>query len=124
MKVQNVIKTWAYGAGHAEKTQDIEIQGTIVGLTIPISAVTINPTVKVTFRDADDCVIIPDAAFGTLADGTKHIFYFLSEQATQNATENPVPVMGLVTVAIDPSAAVTVDGETLTVKVRIFIRED
>ena len=125
MKVAEVIKTWVTSEGHAEKTGITgEVFGTIVGLTIPISEVTGNPTVKVTFRDADECIIIPDAAFATLADGTKHIFFFLSEQGTQNATENPVPVVGKLTVTIDPSADAGGSGETLTVKVRIFIRED
>lgn len=125
MQVKEVIKTWDYGEGHDEKSHVTgDIFGTIVGLTIPISSVTGGATVKVTFRDADECVIIPDAAFATLANGTKHIFYFLSEQETQNATENPVAVMGKVTVAIDPSADPSATGETLTVKVRIFYRED
>ena len=125
MRVLKVIKMWATGDGHAAKSQITgEANGTIVGLTIPISSVTDDPTVAVTFRDADDCVIIPDAAFATLADGTKHIFFFLSEQGTQNATENPVPVKGPLTVSIDPSADPGGSAQTLTVTVRIFIRED
>ena len=125
MQVANVIQTWAYGAGHAEKSQVTkELQGTIVGLTIIISAVTGGATVKVTFRDADGCIIIPDASFATLANDTEGIFFFLSEKGTQDATHNPVAVMGKVTVAIDPSAAPSGSTETLTVKVRIFVRED
>ena len=124
MQVKTVIQTWDYGAGHAEKSRETgEIKGTIVGLTIPISSVTGGATVKVTFRDADGCIIIPDSAFASLANGTKHLFWFLSEQGTRNATENPVAVMGKVTVAIDPSAAPSVVGETLTVKVRIFYED-
>ena len=125
MQVLTVIKTWATGEGHAAKSQETgEANGTIVGLTIPISSVTDNPTVKVTFRDADGCIIIPDAAFATLADGTNHIFFFLSEQGTQDATENPVPVRGRLTVEIDPSADPGGVDQTLSVKVRIFVRQD
>ena len=121
MQVKNVIKTWITGEGNTAKSQETgEIKGKIVGLTIPISSVTDNPTVEVTFRDADGCIIIPDAAFASLADGTNHIFYFLSEQGTQNATENPVAVMGKVTVTITPSADPGGVAQTLTVKVRIF----
>ena len=124
MQVKTVIQTWAYGADPDEKSQETgEIKGTIVGLAIPISAVTGGATVKVTFRDADECIIIPDAAFATLANGTNHIFWFLSEQGTRNATENPVAVMGKVTVAIDPSLAPSAVGETLTVKVRILYED-
>lgn len=125
MQVLKIVKTWATGEGSTAKSQTTgEANGTIVGLTIPISEVTDNPTVAVTFRDADGCIIIPDAAFATLADDTKHIFYFLSEQGTQNATENPVAVRGPLTVEIDPSADPGGVAQTLTVKVRIFIRED
>ncbi len=125
MQVAEVTKTWAYGAGHDEKTHVTQfVRGTIVGLTIPISSVTGGATVKVTFRDADSCIIIPDSAFATLANGTKHILHFLSEKGTQDATENPVPVFGKLTVTIDPTAAPSVSGETLTVKVRIFVRSD
>ena len=124
MQVAEITKTWITGEGHAEKSRVVELNGTIVGLTVPISSVTDNPTVKLTFRDADSCIIIPDTAFATLADGTNHIFFFLSEQGTQDATENPVPVSGSVTVAIDPSADPGGADQTLTVKVRIFVRED
>ena len=125
MKAAEVIKTWDTSEGHAEKTGITgEVFGTIVGLTVIVSGVTGNPTIKLTFRDADDCIIIPDAAFATLADDTSHIFFFLSEQGTQNATENPVAVVGKLTVTIDPTADAGGSDETLTVKVRIFIRED
>lgn len=125
MQVREVTRTWITGEGNAAKTQvTAGIQGTVVGLTIIISSVTDNPTVAVTFRDADGCIIIPDAAFAALTDGTSHIFFFLSEQGTQDATENPVPVMGPVTVSITPSADAGGSAQTLTVKVRIFARED
>lgn len=125
MKCAEVIKTWVNAGGHAEKTGITgEVFGTIVGLTVIISEVTANPTSKITFRDADGAIIIPDSAFAALADGSAHLFWFLSEQATLNATENPVAVFGRLTVTIDPSAAVAVEGEVLTVKVRIFVRED
>lgn len=125
MQVLKVIKTWVTGEGHDAKSQVTgEANGTIVGLTIPISSVTDNPTVKVTFRDADGCIIIPDAAFASLTDGTNHIFFFLSEQGTQDATENPVAVKGKLTVEIDPSADAGGSAQTLTVTVRIFIKED
>lgn len=124
VRVAEVTQTWVTGDGHAEKSQEPPIIiGKIIGLTIPISSVTANPTVKVTFRDADGCIIIPDAAFASLADGTNHIFFFLSEKGTQDATENPVAVVGKVTVAIDPSADAGGVGQTLTVKVRIFYEE-
>ena len=125
MKCVEVIKTWVNAGGHAsQEGKTIDVRGTVVGLTIIISEATANPTSAVTFRDADGAIIIPDAAFTTLADGTAHIFYFHSEQSTLNATENPVAVVGPITVTIDPSAAVAVAGEVLTVKVRIFVRED
>lgn len=125
MQVLKIVKTWATGDGHAKKSQTTtEANGTIVGLTIPISEVTDNPTVAVTFRDADGCVIIPDAAFAALADGTNHIFFFLSEKGTPDATENPVAIRGPLTVSIDPSADPGGSDQTLTVTVRIFIRED
>ena len=125
MQVLKVEKRWINAGGHAEQSQATpEANGTIVGLTVTISEVTANPTCAITFRDADDCIIIPDSAFTALADGSSHIFWFLSEQATLNATENPVAVRGPLTVTINPSAAVAVAGEVLTVKVRIFVRED
>lgn len=126
MKCPEVIKTWDTGEGHAAKSgvTNPDVRGTIVGLTVIISSVTGNPTCAITFRDADGCIIIPDAAFTTLADGTNHIFFFMSEQGTQDATENPVPVVGPITVNIDPTADAGGSGETLTVKVRIFVRED
>ena len=124
MNVKTVIKTWITGEGNDEKTQVTgEIKGTIVGLTIPISSVTGNPTCAITFRDADGCIIIPDAAFTALADGTNHIFFFLSQKVTQDATENPVAVMGKVTVGITPSADPGGSDQTLTVKVRIFYKD-
>lgn len=124
MQVKEVTKTWITGEGHAAKSHDTsEALGMIVGLTIIISSVTDNPTIAVTFRDADGCIIIPDAAFTSLTDGTNHIFFFKSHQSSQDATENPVAVMGKITVAIDPSADAGGSGQTLTVKVRIFIEE-
>ena len=125
MKCVEVIKTWVNAGGHAsQEGKTIDVRGTVVGLTVIISSVTANPTCAITFADADGCAIIPATAFASLTDGTNHIFFFLSEQGTQDATENPVPVVGPITVTIDPSAAVAVAGEVLTVKVRIFVRED
>lgn len=125
MQVLKVVKTWDTGGGHAPKTQTTgEANGTIIGLTVITSAVTENPTVAVTFRDDDGAIIIPDAAFTALAKDSEHLFWFLSEQSTLNATENPVAVKGPLTVSIDPSLALTTADETFTVKVRIFIRQD
>ena len=124
MQVLNVTKTWITGEGHAAKSQKTgDADGMIVGLTIPISSVTGGPTVKVTFRDADECIIIPDSNFASLADGTKHIFFFKSNKSSGDATENPVAVVGPLTVEINPSADPGGSDETLTVKVRIFIEE-
>jgi hypothetical protein len=125
MNVIEVEKSWITGAGHAKATQVTgEANGTIVGLTVIISSVTGGPTTALTFRDNDDCIIIPDAAFAALADDSEHLFFFLSEQGTQNATENPIPVRGPLTITVDPSADAGGSGETFSVKVRIFIRED
>jgi hypothetical protein len=125
MQIIEVKQQWITGEGHAVKSKVTqEADGTIVGLTVITSAVTGNPTTEITFKDADGCIIIPDAAFATLADDSEHIFFFLSEQGTQDATENPVPVRGRLTVTVNPSADPGGSGETFTVKVRIFVRQD
>lgn len=124
MQVKEVIKTWATDEGHAAKSQITgPAFGKIIGLTIPISEVTADPTVAITFRDGDNCIIIPDTSFTALADGTKHIFFALSNKGTPDATFNPAPVMGPITVSIDPSADPGGVLQTLTVKVRIFIED-
>uniref|UniRef100_A0A6M3KC33 Uncharacterized protein n=1 Tax=viral metagenome TaxID=1070528 RepID=A0A6M3KC33_9ZZZZ len=123
MKVQTITKTWAYGGGYAAKSQVTgEIMGKIVGLTVIVSSVTGTPSAAVTFRDADSCIIIPDAVCATCATGN-NIYFSESHKSTLDANFNPVAVMGLVTVSITPSAAPAGAGETLTVKVRILIED-
>ena len=123
MQASKVIKTWAYGGGHASKSQTTGvIKGKIVGLVVDISSVTGTPTAAVTFRDADGCIIIPDALCATAATG-HNIYFAESHKVTLDADFNPVAVMGPVTVAIDPSAAPSVEGETLTVKVRLLYED-
>ena len=123
MNVRTVIKTWAYGAGEASKSQVTGvIKGLIVGLVVDVSSVTGTPSAAVTYRDADGCTIIPDALCATSAVG--HNYY--KGYGLAGSTDSqfpPVAVMGKVTVAIDPSAVVGASGETLTVKVRILYED-
>ena len=117
-------KSWATGEAHAAQSQAINMRGLIVGLSIPISEVTANPTVAVTFRDADGAIIIPDALCATLADGTNHYKVALSHKASPDAEFNPAPVDGPITISIDPSADAGGLAQTLTVKVRVFCMDN
>ncbi len=114
-------KSWATGAGHAAKTHTFHVNGTLVRFDAIISSVTANPTVAITFRDENSCILVPDALCADLADGTNHIKLALSHKATPDADFNPVPLDNDVTVSIDPSADAAGSAQLLTVDLILYV---
>ena len=112
--------SWATGDGHAAQTATAYVNGIIERIDIIISSVTGNPTVNVSWADLNSVVLLP--AMSSLADGTKHIKYGLSNKGTQDADFNPVPHCGNITVTADPSADPGGTGQTLTVDVILYVR--
>lgn len=111
---------WVTGEGHAAKTASIEhFTGLCTRIDIVISEVTGNPTVNVSFTDADGVAILP--AFNALADGTHHVKLAVSHKAVQDADFNPIPFCeDTLTVSVDPSADPGGVAQTLTVSIRMF----
>lgn len=119
-RIQFTRMSWATGAGHAAQTATVYVNGIIERVDIIISSVTDNPTVNISWADLNSVVLLP--AMNTLADGTKHIKYGLSNKATQDADFNPVPHCGNITVTADPSADAGGSAQTLTVDVILYVR--
>ena len=81
-----------------------------------------NPTVAVTFRDQNSCIVIPDALCAALADGTNHILLSRSYKSTLDGDFNPVFLCDSdITVSMDPSADAGGEAQTLTVDVILYL---
>lgn len=122
-KVLLTQQTWATGEGHAAATETASgLTGLLTRVDVIISSVTANPTVAVTFRDQNSCIVIPDALCATLADGTNHLFLSRSFKATLDGDFNPVPLCDSdITVSIDPSLDPGGSSQTLTVDVILYL---
>jgi len=93
-------QTWTNGIGHAAKTNTIyNVNMNVTRVDVIINNPTANPTVTVTFADANGVAVIDGTNFATLAKNTKHIK--LAKKATADFTE--VVLVGDITVTIDPS---------------------
>lgn len=114
---------WITGEGHASESHTFQtFYGRIERVDITITSVTANPTVNVSMRDQNGVILIPDAVFTTLADGTNHTFRSESYKASPDADFNPVTHAGNVQVSVDPSADAGGAAQTLTVKVVLYAR--
>ena len=114
---------WVTGEGHAAENETFQyVNGTIYRVDVIISSVTGNPTVTMTLRDQNGIILIPDALFATLADGTSHYFLAESNLVTQDADFNPVPHNGNVILTVDPSADASGEAQTLTVDFIMYVR--
>jgi len=116
-------KTWITGAGNAAQTETAYgLTGKLVRVDVIISSVTNNPTVVVTFRDQNSCIIIPDALCAALADGTNHILLTESNKSTMDADFDPVMLCDSdITVSMDPSADAGGTSQTLAVQVIFYL---
>jgi len=93
-------QTWVESEGHAAKTATLfGVNMNVLRVDVIVSNPTANPTVTVTFANADGVAVIDGTNFATLAKNTKHIK--LARKATADFTE--VPLVGDITVTIDPS---------------------
>lgn len=123
IKVSMTAQTWATGAGNTAASEvAYNLNGTVVRFDVIISSVTANPTVAVTFRDQNSCIVVPDALCATLADGTNHIMLARSHKVTQDANFNPVPLCDSdITISIEPSADAGGTAQTLSVQVILYL---
>ncbi len=122
-KVPFTQQSWATGAGHAAATETAYgLTGKLTRFDVITSSVTDNPTVAVTFRDQNSCILVPDALGAALADGSKHIKLAESHKSSPDADFNPVMLCDTnVTVSIDPSADPGGSAQTLTVDVILYL---
>ncbi len=122
-RLQFAQQSWATGEGHAAANDTIQyVNGTIYRIDVIISSVTDNPTVTLTLRDHNGIILVPDALFSTIADGTNHYFLAESNLGTPDADFNPVPHSGNVIATFDPSADPGGAAQTLTVDLILYIR--
>lgn len=123
VKVTMTQQSWATGAGHAAASETVyNLNGVVTRFDAIISSVTDNPTVAITFRDQNSCILIPDALCASLADGTNHIKLARSHKSSPDADFNPVPLCDTdVTISIDPSADPGGSAQTLTVDVILYL---
>ena len=114
---------WITGEGHTAQTASIvHVRGKCTRVDVVISAVTGNPTVNVSFTDANALAILP--AFNALADGTHHVKLAESHKAAQDADFNPMPFCDdTLTVSVDPSADPGGVDQTLTVDVYLYLED-
>ncbi|MCK5020496.1 MAG: hypothetical protein KAS32_25990 [Candidatus Peribacteraceae bacterium] len=106
--------SWLTGAGHAEKTEDIIMNGMLEAIGIRVSSVTGDPDVTITLTDANGNEFYNSTA---LNDGTDY-YYTPSEFLP---TAEKMPLVGPITVGVDPSADAGGSGQDLTVDVDLFI---
>ena len=120
-RVQFARLDWITGEGSTAQTASIaHVRGKCTRVDIVISAVTGNPTVDVSFTDANGVAILP--AFNALADGTHHVKLAESHKAVPDADFNPVPFCDdTLTVSVDPSADPGGAAQTLNVDVYLFL---
>ena len=122
-KIAMTAQTWITGAGHAAASEvAYNLSGLLTRFDVIISSVTDNPTVAVTFRDQNSCIVVPDALCATLADGTNHIMLARSYKATKDANFNPVPLLDSnITISMDPSGDAGGTSQTLSVQVILYL---
>ncbi len=99
-----ITQTWATGDGHSEQSQPISINGVLQKIVLKASSVTGNPTVTLTIDDNGDNEIFNS---GAKADGATYTFS-VSE-----------PLVGIIDVAVDPSADPAGSSQTLTVVITL-----
>lgn len=99
------------GDGHAEQTITMaNLNGFIEAFSANISSVTANPTVDISFTDANSAVLHDETG---LADGTIH---------SKDASDfDKIPVDGNITLGVDPSADAGGSGQTLTIIVDVKV---
>ena len=95
-----ITQTWITGDGHAEQSQPVSINGLLQKIVLKVSSVTGDPDVTLTIDDNGDNEIFNS---GAKDDGATYTFS-LSE-----------PVVGVIDVAVDPSADPGGAAQTLTV---------
>lgn len=112
-------QSWATGAGHAEKTESVEINGLVEQICIRISSVTANPTVTITVDDDNGNELFNS---GALADGTNHVLRMANLEDHDDTNYPAFLCAGAMTVGIDPSADAGGVNQTLTVDIDIYGR--
>ena len=114
-KVSMTQQSWT--TGHAASSEvAYNLNGVLTRFDVITSNDSNDPTIAVTFRDQNSCILVPDAVCATLADNSQHIKLAKSNKSSPDADFNPVPLCDTdVTIAIDPntepneSTAFTVD---------------
>ena len=120
-RLEFVQQSWDTGDGHAAKTASLNINGTVYRMDVIISSVTANPTVSITFTNANSIVYGNELDQAALTDGTSH--YFDTESSKDDDADfNPVCMNDYVTVSIDPSVDPGGSDQTLTVDVILYVR--
>ncbi len=112
---------WLTSGGHAALTRTIKVSGTIYRMDVIITSVTDNPTVAITFTDANGIDFDNELDQAALADGSNHYFDSQSS-ANDDADFNPITHHGDIIVSIDPSADPGGSGQILNVDVILYVR--
>lgn len=109
--------SWDTGDGHTAQTTTVYNMSMLVErVDVIISSVTGDPNVTLSFADENVMTIISASNFTDLDDGTSYLKTGLSS----SPDFTPVPVMGDVTITVDPSADPGGVAQTLTVDIIFY----
>ena len=104
-------QSWISGVT-AATTEDMNISGTIIGITAKVNDNTGNRTLTVALADADGAALYSQAA---IAENATTPYFSESSKSTPDANFNPIPVNGVITGTFTPSGDPSTTGMTADV---------